>query len=169
LLTLALVYKHLTGDVPTVSKGRPAKSKGEPTAFERFASERFDAIGKRMPFFPPAEFGWYLKRATKDRFNKDAVRRYLWGDIPAFSDAFRRNRAIRKARSAIVPPFQPQYFAFSQALLQRIPLNGQHAAYLFAGMGPSSPSASMCALTYEAEIIEAKRRALRPNDYRFPV
>jgi hypothetical protein len=101
LLTLALVYEELTGDVPMVFKAKPAKSKGEPTDFERFASERFDAIGLKMPSIPTADFRWWFQRAPRNRFNKPAWRSLLWGDIPAFCEAIRRNRAVRKAQSAI--------------------------------------------------------------------
>jgi hypothetical protein len=101
LLTLALVHMELTGDVPTIFKGKPAKSKGEPTDFERFASERFDAIGLKMPSIPTADFRWWIQRAPRNRFNKPAWRSLLWGDMPAIPDAVRRDKAVRKAQRAI--------------------------------------------------------------------
>ena len=97
LLFLALIYREFTMRVPTISRGRPAKSKGDPTDFERFASPRFDAIGVKMPSPKPADFRWFLERAPATKFNKKAVQSLLWGDVDPLPDAVQRNKAVRRA------------------------------------------------------------------------
>jgi hypothetical protein len=128
LLFLALIYREFTMRVPTIRKGRPVKSKGDPTDFERFASKSFDAIGVKMPSPKPADFNWLFKRAPESKLNKEAVRSLLWGSIDPLPDVVQRSKAVRKATrtderaEAIERALQPHHQA------ERDRIRGQNIA-----------------------------------------